>query len=111
MLPGFTESVVCAVEDGVSDVDIDAQLNGDNEKPNTATGQARELILDILEDGDKFESDELDARVARETGLAAKTVRNTRSALAKEGLIQPYPEKDEYGEIVCWKVYRTAAQR
>ena len=27
MLPGFTESVVCAIEDGVSDIDVDAELS------------------------------------------------------------------------------------
>jgi hypothetical protein len=108
MLPVFTESVVCAVEDGVSLIDIDEQLN---EKPDTASGRARELILDILEGEGEQESDALDARVAKETGLAAKTVQNTRTKLHKDGLIKPRPDKDEYGEILCWKVYRTAALR
>ena len=110
MLPGFTESVVCAVEDGVSLIDIDEQLNGD--KAETPSAQARELILDILEAEGEQESDEFDARVARETRLAAKTIRNLRGALANDGLIKSMPaSKDEHGVPVLWKVYRTAAQR
>lgn len=97
---------------GASSKDVNDLLGVQASKGDESkTARARELILDILEDGDKLESDALDARVAKETNLTVRTVRNTRSGLAKEGLIQPYPEKDEFGEIVCWKVYRTAAPR
>jgi predicted transcriptional regulator len=75
------------------------------------SARATELILDILEADGEQESDTLDARVAHETGLAAKTVRNARSALAKDGLVRSNPTKDEYGEIICWTVSRTSAPR
>lgn len=72
---------------------------------------ARELILAKLEAAPEMESDELDAEIARQTGLAAKTVRNVRSNLAKNGLIKPYPERDENGIPVRWLVRRTNAPR
>jgi hypothetical protein len=79
--------------------------------PESKTAQARELILDILEEDGEQESDTLDARVAKETGLAAGTVRNARSELTKEGLVKPYPERDEFGSAERWIVTRTKAPR
>lgn len=77
----------------------------------TKTDLARDLILDILEAEGDQESDTLDARVARETSLAAKTIQNTRTKLREEGLIKAVPDKDEYGEIQRWLVTRTGAPR
>ena len=57
------------------------------------------------------ESDALDARVANESGLAVKTIKNARTKLKDEGLIRVQPDKDQYGEIVRWKVSRTLAAR
>jgi predicted transcriptional regulator len=72
--------------------------------------RARTLILDILDEGE-HESDALDARVANETGLAARTAKNIRSQLKGEGLIGSRPEKDEYGTVLRWVVCRTLAPR
>ena len=68
-------------------------------KGESRSTQARDLLLDILEDEGAHESDTLDARVARETGLAAKTIKNLRTKLKDQGLIRPVPEKDETGAI------------
>jgi len=110
LLPGFTETVVHAVADGESTADIDSLLGarGDAE---TKSGAARELILDILENEGEQESDALDARVARETGVAARTAKNIRGTMKTEGLLKAFPEKDEYGEITRWLVARTQAPR
>jgi hypothetical protein len=96
-------------DEGESGKSVDELLAG---KPaETKSAQARELILDILEADGEQESDGFDARVADETGLTAKTVRNLRGDLKNEGLIRSMPDKDEHGEIVCWKISRTAAPR
>jgi DNA repair protein RadA/Sms len=111
-LPGLENEVTRAVWLGDSSKDVETILaaTGNGKKPSRS-GEARELILNILENEGEQESDALDARVARETGLAAKTVRNTRSELANEGLVKSHPEKDEYGAVLRWIVSRTQAPR
>lgn len=106
---GLTEPITRAVELGESGKDVETLLG--TQPAVTKTDRARELILDILENDGEQESDALDARVARETGLAAKTVRNARSRLSKAGLVKPVPEKDEHGSVVRWVVFRTGAPR
>ena len=106
---GLAEPVTYAADLGASSKDVDELL-----EPGRATsrsGNARELILDILDAEGPQESDELDARIARETGLAVKTVKNLRTKLKDDGLIRVFPEKDEHGEIARWKVSRTLAAR
>jgi predicted transcriptional regulator len=104
-----SEDIPYLIDLGDSDKSVDDLLGGN--AAETKTDLARDLILDILEaDGDQ-ESDTLDARVARKTGLSAKTVRNVRSSLSKEGFMKPVPEKDQYGEIQRWLVVRTGAPR
>jgi AAA domain len=98
------------IGDSSKDVETILAATGNGQKP-TKSGAARELILDILENEGEQESDALDARVARETGLAAKTVQNTRSELARDGLVKPHPEKDEHGAVLRWIVARTQASR
>ena len=78
--------------------------------PSRSDG-ARDLVLALLEDEGDQESDAFEARVARETGLAAKTVKNLRHELGREGLIKSYPRKDNSGVIERWMVGRTAAAR
>jgi hypothetical protein len=91
--------------------DVETMLgNGTDKEPSKSTS-ARELILDVLETEGEQESDGFDARVANETGLTAKTVRNLRGKLKNEGLIAPVPMKDEYGGISHWIVRRTQATR
>ena len=64
----------------------------------------------MLEEGDQ-ESDALDARIAQETGLTPRTVRDVRMGLSREGLVRAIPEKDESGEVKRWIVSRTLAPR
>jgi predicted transcriptional regulator len=104
-----SEDIPYLIDLGDSDKSVDDLLGA--KVAETKTDVARELILDILEAEGDQESDTLDARVAQETGLAAKTVRNARSALSKDGLVKPVPEKDEHGEIQRWIVVRTGAPR
>jgi len=106
---GLAEPITRAVELGESTKDVETLLGA---QPTVSkSGRARELILDILEAEGEQESDALDARVARETGLAAKTVRNARSRLREEGLVLAVPDKDQFGEIKRWLVTRTGAPR
>lgn len=109
-LPELENEVTRAVWLGDSSKDVETILAGSTKEPSKSEA-ARELILDILENDGEQESDALDARVARETGLAAKTVQNTRSELANEGLVKPHPEKDEFGSVERWIVRRTQAPR
>jgi hypothetical protein len=109
---GLEEPITVAIELGESAKSVDDLFAIQAQaQANSRTTAASDLILVILEAEGAQESDALDARVARETGLAAKTIRNTRGVLKNEGLIRSLPDKDEFGEIVCWKVYRTAAAR
>ena len=109
---GLDEPITRAALLGHSAKSVDDLLANptDREKPSRSN-QAREHVLDILEQEGQQESDALDARVAAETGLAAKTVRNTRSDLSREGLIRANPDKDEYGAVKRWLVSRTGAPR
>jgi hypothetical protein len=75
------------------------------------SSRARDLILDVLEDEGDQESDAFDARIARETGLSARTVRDLRMQLASEGLVKNRPGKDEVGTVKRWFVCRTSAGR
>ena len=96
---------------GVSTKDVNDLLGAAQKPRSSASGHARELILDVLETEGEQESDTLDARVAGETDLAVKTIKNIRTALKDEGLIKVWPEKDEYGTIVRWLIVRTQAPR
>lgn len=109
-VPGLAEPITLAVALGESAKSVDDLLSA-RDRGDSKSARARELILDILENEGEQESDTLDARVARETGLAVGTVRNARSELRKEGLLKPHPEKDEYGAVVRWIVSRTQAPR
>ena len=81
---GLAEPITLAVDLGQSAKSVDDLLAGAHKE--TKTTLARELILNILEGEGEQESDAIDARVARETGLAAGSVRNLRTALKNEGL-------------------------
>ena len=110
-LPGLENEVTRAIWIGDSTKDVETMLAHTNSKEQSKTGAARDLLLDILEDEGAQESDELDARVARETGLAAQTIKNTRTKLKHEGLVKTLPDKDELGTILRWKVSRTQGAR
>jgi hypothetical protein len=115
LLDGLKEEVTRAVPLGASMKDIDDLLNP--EKPASGvskSARARELVLDKLEAAPNMEmlSDALDAQVAQEVGLEAKTVRHVRASLKGAGLIgyrcEPVPEHPNKN---TWFVYRTAAAR
>jgi hypothetical protein len=107
---GLEEPITCAVPIGESLKSVDDLLGAPRSTSKSA--DARELILDILESDGAQESDALDARVAAETGLTAKTVRNLRGELRNAGLIKSIPESDELsGAVARWKVVRTSAPR
>jgi bifunctional DNA primase/polymerase-like protein/AAA domain-containing protein len=108
LLPGLENEVTKAVWLGDSSKDVESMLA---QNKTSKSGNARELILDILEGEGEQESDALDARVAREAGIAAKTVRNLRTELKDEGLIKSFPEKTESGTVDHWVVSRTQAPR
>jgi hypothetical protein len=90
--------------------DIDDVLS--TPKQTSKSRLARELILDILENEGQQESDALTARVAHETGLAAKTIKNEKTALKDAGLVnwkclEEYPN----GKCKTWALYRSLAPR
>lgn len=81
---GLKEPVTIAVALGESSKSVD-ELLATRERSDSKSTRARELILDILEGEGDQESDTLDARVASEIGLSARTVRDVRMKLGDEG--------------------------
>jgi hypothetical protein len=106
---GLLEPVTYAVELGESLKDVDELLTSTRRASKSQS--ARDLILDILETEGDQESDAFDARVAAETGVTAKTVRNQRGELKNVGLVKSVPHKDEHGTILHWTIVRTSAPR
>jgi hypothetical protein len=111
LLPGFEEEVTRAVWEGESRKDVETMLGNGTSREPSRSDEADELLLDILEAEGVQDSDTLDARVARQTGLAAKTVQNRRVELRKAGLIRSVPVRDESGMLESWSVARTGAPR
>ena len=111
-IEGLDEPITRAVDLGASDQSVENLLatRVDNNGPASKTAEARERILDLLDDEGSQESDALDARIANETGLEARTVRNIRGKLSKEGLIKVKPHDDGDGKK-HWRVFRTNAPR
>lgn len=105
---GLAEPITLAVALGESSKSVDELLAAP--ASDSRTGNAKTLILDVLEAEGDQESDALDARVARETGLSARTVQNARVALKNEGLVKNVPIRDEAGVVVSWQVRRAGAQ-
>lgn len=107
---GLAEPITLAVELGASKKSVD-DLLASATPGSSRSDQARELMLDTLEESGPAESDALDAKVAQATGLAASTIKNARTKLKDAGLINVQPEKDEMGTILRWRVSRTLAPR
>jgi putative DNA primase/helicase len=103
---GLLEPVTRAVEIGDSGKSVEMLLGG---KRETKSGKARELILEVLAGVPEMESDALDAQVANQANCAARTVRDVRIAMNKEGLLRSIPIRDEYGIVKTWHVARTKA--
>jgi Fe2+ or Zn2+ uptake regulation protein len=112
-LDGLENEVTRAVWIGDSTKNIEDLIGESVRKEPSKSASARELILDLLEDApdQTIESDELDARVAQETGLKAGTIRNLRTKLKDEGLVRPVPQKDARGAVERWFITRTEAAR
>ena len=109
---GLENEVTRATWIGDSTKNVEAMLAATNSvREPSKSAAARELILDILEQDNEQESETLDARVVKATGLAAKTVRNIRFELGDAGLVKARPERDEDGKVYRWLVRRTAAPR
>jgi hypothetical protein len=106
---GLAEPITIARALGQSQKDVEDLLK--RTPRESGSDAAREMILDILEGEGEQNSDTLDARIAKETGLAAGTVRNLRVELGKEGLTRAVPVKDESGMVGSWSVARTGAPR
>jgi hypothetical protein len=105
---GLAEPITLAVALGESSKSVDELLTAP--ASDSRTGNAKTLILDVLEAEGEQESDALDARIARGTGLSARTVQNARVALKNEGLVKNVPIRDEAGVVVSWHVKRTEAR-
>ncbi len=104
---GGTAEVPLLMRDGLATQTVDQILSAP--KGDSNSGKARRLILAALADVDHIESDELDARIAKESGLSARTVRDLRMELRGEGLIRSIAVKDEFGKVTSWNVSRTNA--
>jgi len=111
MLPGLANAVTRAVWLGDSTKDVETMLVANGERAPSKSSAARERILTILEAEGEQESDGLDARVAKEIQLDARTIRNLRTQLGREGLIKSVPEKLADGTVDKWIVMRTHAAR
>lgn len=104
--------ITLAVSAGDSTKDVETLLAANSRDGVTSrSAAAREAILDLLEQNGCIESDTLDAQIAAEIGVAAKTVQNQRGRLKNLGLIQAHPEKDDTGQVLRWIVCRTTAPR
>jgi putative DNA primase/helicase len=103
---GLKRPQVTLTEEGESAKSADEALA--TPRRNSKSAKARDLILAAL-NGNPIESDELDARIAREANLAARTVKNLRMELGHEGLVRSIPDTDEHGTIIRWLVTRTNA--
>lgn len=113
-VPPATE-ITLTIPEGESAKNVEHLLGGGastGAMPESKSGRARELILDILDNDGPQESDAFDARIAAEIGITAKTAKNIRSELSKTGLLKAYPlERDESGKVARWGVGRTLAPR
>jgi hypothetical protein len=106
------EEITLVVAQGDSNKDVQALLVASNGASNASrSAEARELILDLLDAAVEIESDELDAGVAAQTGLAARTAKNIRKELTAQGLVSSRGVRDEQGAMKRWFVRRTNAPR
>jgi hypothetical protein len=108
LLPGMEEPVTVARMLGDSVKDADELLV--SKKRESRSSVARDLILDVLREHGRMESDAFDALIAERAHVAAKTVRNLRGDLKNKGWLRAIPERDEVGgEVSRWYVELTNA--
>jgi hypothetical protein len=111
LLPGFKEEVTLMHKIGESMKDVESLLR-EGGKESSKSEQAREMILDLLDAASEPQkTDVVVADVARETGLAAGTVRNQFTKLKDQGLVRFVPENKPDGTFDYWRVTRTTAPR
>lgn len=109
-LPGLLEPVTRASIVGESTKDVEDLLQVI--RRTSKSQNAREVILDILDQEGRQESEAFDARIAHLAGVTAKTVRNLRGELKNQGLVKAVPEKDPDTQMVSsWWIERTKAPR
>jgi AAA domain len=101
------------VWDGDSTIDVEELLAARHEPPEPSrSGDARALMLATLHaaPGQRMGAEELDALIAEQAGVSAKTVRNLRGELGANGRgwLKAIPVKDEFGEVLRWDVGLTA---
>ena len=99
------EEVTRAVRVGASEKDLDAVI-GRTASDKSTSAQARELVLNLLDEESPRESGELDRLVIEELELRPQSMKNLRSKMAKAGLIRQWPERGEDGAIARWMVGR-----
>lgn len=105
---GLKEPVTFANETGKSGKHVDNLLSA--EKAPSGSANARELILSTLVERGQMESSKLDALVAEQAGVSAKTVQNLRNELRGKGLVRAIPERDDdKGAVKRWYVALTDA--
>jgi hypothetical protein len=105
-VPGWTETVVRAIDDGASEVDIDTLLGTKRDKtsPSLVKQTRVEIVRVLRERGGEALSDIVDTEVALRVGVVSRTVQNQRTLLKQWGWIGARPERD--GEkIRHWLVF------
>lgn len=109
----FKEEVTKAVFTGGSTKDVNQLLEEPvKQRQEPRSVQAKELLMDVLDADGETESQALTARVAQETGLAAKTISNVATELKNAGLVRFRPVKDpESGRVERWMMSRSLAPR
>ncbi len=98
---GDTAEVPLLERDGAAAQTVDEILSAPKRESRSA--RARDLIVAVLSNVSEMASDELDARVAREIGLAERTIRNLRMELGKEGVLRSVPVHED-GAVKRWYV-------
>jgi hypothetical protein len=99
------ETVVRAIAEGESLVDIDALLV--KRRVSASEGTRQEIVRLLREEGGQMPSDVLDGRVAETTGMAARSVRDLRMELRDRGWIKHVKMTDPDGKIDHWEVALT----
>jgi AAA domain len=109
-LDGHEFPVTTARVIGESHKDPDELLSIKRTRQSSRSDTARVILCQVLLEADDrtMESDALDAEVAQRTGLSARTIRNLRMALNKEGLIRARPVNSMSG-AKTWEAILTNA--
>lgn len=107
----WSEQVPMVVAAGESHIDIDKLLESNDRRVSASkSDEARAAIVRILRaNNGMLESDTLDALVAEESGVTARTARDLRSELRERGWVRAMPDRDENASITRWLTVLTNA--